>query len=224
MVEAGFTKVFVGLETPLPESLKECRKSQNANRNLVQAVKQLQHAGLEVMGGFIVGFDSDPQDIFKRQFEFIQNAGVATAMVGLLQALPQTRLYQRLRREGRLLGAASGNNTAGALNFRTRLNREFLVNGYRDLMKRLYEPRAYYSRIRTFLAAHTSPARPRLRLARTDLEALIKSFWVLGVWHRGRIAYWRFCVGTLLRRPHQFRCAMELAIIGHHFRKVARAL
>jgi len=224
MVDAGFTKVFVGLETPLPESLKECRKSQNANRNLVEAVKRLQHAGLEVMGGFIVGFDSDSQDIFKRQFEFIQNAGVATAMVGLLQALPQTRLYQRLRREGRLLGTTTGNNTQGALNFRPRLNREFLVNGYRDLMKRLYEPRAYYSRIRTFLATHSSPAPPRLRLARTDLEALIKSFWVLGVWHRGRLAYWRFCLGTLVRRPHQFRCAMELAIIGHHFRRVAMGL
>lgn len=224
MVDAGFTKVFVGLETPLPESLKECRKSQNANRNLVEAVKRLQHAGLEVMGGFIVGFDNDSQDIFKRQFEFIQSAGVATAMVGLLQALPQTRLYQRLRREGRLLGNTTGNNTQGALNFRPRLNREFLVNGYRDLMKRLYEPRAYYSRIRTFLATHSSPAPPRLRLARTDLEALIKSFWVLGVWHRGRLAYWRFCLGTLVRRPHQFRCAMELAIIGHHFRRVARGL
>ena len=102
MVEAGFKKVFVGIETPSVEALEECHKLQNRNRDLVAAVQTLQRAGLEVMGGFIVGFDSDKSDIFKRQFEFIQRSGVATAMVGLLTALPQTRLWQRLKREGRL--------------------------------------------------------------------------------------------------------------------------
>src|SRR5208283_3621918 len=100
MVEAGFTKVFVGIETPSAESLEECRKLQNRGRDLVAAVLLLQARGLEVMGGFIVGFDSDKSDIFKRQFEFIQRSGVVTAMVGLLTALPQTRLYHRLLKEG----------------------------------------------------------------------------------------------------------------------------
>jgi radical SAM superfamily enzyme YgiQ (UPF0313 family) len=223
MVQAGFKKVFVGIETPSIEALTECRKLQNRSRDLVASVHTLQHAGLEVMGGFIVGFDSDSQDIFKRQFEFIQRSGVATAMVGLLTALPETRLWKRLQGEGRLESASSGNNTDGALNFRPKLNREFLTAGYRDLMKQLYEPRTYYQRIRTFLKSH-QPNGPRLRLSGSDVMAFVKSFWVLGVWHRGRFSYWRFLWSTLLRRPRQFAVAMELAILGYHFRRVAARL
>jgi radical SAM superfamily enzyme YgiQ (UPF0313 family) len=205
------------------EALEECRKLQNKGRDLVKTVQTLQRAGLEVMGGFIVGFDSDKQDVFKRQFEFIQRSGVVTAMVGLLTALPQTRLYQRLKKEGRLESEPTGNNTQAVLNFRPKLNREYLVNGYRDLMKKLYEPRTYYQRIRTFLEHH-KPSGPRLRLSRADFQAFLKSFWLLGVWYRGRRAYWLFCLTTLLERPRQFRCAMELAIVGHHFRRVASLL
>ena len=221
MVEAGFRKVFVGIETPSAESLQECRKIQNCGRDLVQTVRTLQQRGLEVMGGFIVGFDHDPSDIFRRQFEFIQRSAVVTAMVGLLTALPQTRLYNRLRMEGRLEVESSGNNTDGALNFKPKLNREFLQSGYRNLMQKLYEPKTYYQRARTFLQIHR-PSAPRLRLSRADVLALMKSFWLLGVWYRGRFAYWRFFCSTLLRRPGQFRRAIEFAIIGHHFRRVAQ--
>jgi len=221
MVKAGFTKVFVGIETPSAESLEECRKLQNRGRDLVEAVRALQQCGLEVMGGFIVGFDNDQSDIFKRQFEFIQRSGVVTAMVGLLTALPQTRLYQRLKMEGRLETETTGNNVQSALNFKPKLNREFLQSGYRDLMKKLYEPKVYYQRVRTFLQNH-KPTGPRLRLSRADFMAFVKSFWLLGIWYRGRVAYWRFFWSTLLRRPHQFRRAIELAILGYHFRRVAQ--
>jgi radical SAM superfamily enzyme YgiQ (UPF0313 family) len=223
MVEAGFKKVFVGIETPSVESLEECHKLQNRNRDLVASVQTLQRAGLEVMAGFIVGFDSDKSDIFKRQFEFIQRSGVATAMVGLLNALPQTRLWQRLKLEGRLETESTGNNTDAALNFKPKLNREFLQSGYRDLVRKLYEPRNYYQRIRTFLKSHR-PTGPRLRLSRADIIAFLKSFWVLGVWHRGRVSYWRLFWGTLIRHPRQFPHAMELAILGYHFRRVANSL
>jgi len=223
MVEAGFRKVFVGIETPSAAGLDECRKLQNTGRDLVAAVKTLQQSGLEVMGGFIVGFDSDTGDIFKQQFDFIQRSGVVTAMVGLLTALPQTRLYQRLKREGRLLTESAGNNTAADLNFRPKLNREYLEAGYRDLMRRLYEPRNYYRRIRVFLKNH-QPGAERLRISWSDFEAFVKSFWLLGVWHRGRWAYWRFFASTLVRRPRQFPMAIELAIVGYHFRRVAAAL
>ena len=223
MVCAGFKKVFVGFETPSLESLKECRKLQNCRRDLVETVKTLQRAGLEVMGGFIVGFDNDPTDIFQRQFEFIQRSGVVTAMVGLLTALPETRLYRRLIDEGRIETESTGNNTQAALNFRPRLGREFLVNGYRELMKELYKPRNYYQRICTFLENHR-PQGPRLQLSWASLQAFVKSLWLLGVWHRGRRAYWRFCITTLLRRPQLFPVAIELAIIGYHFRRVASLL
>ena len=223
MVAAGFKKVFVGIETPSVEALAECHKVQNNNRDLVDSVKTLQRAGLEVMGGFIVGFDSDQSDIFKRQFDFIQRSGVATAMVGLLTALPQTRLWQRLKKEGRLEVESSGNNTDAALNFKPKLNRDFLESGYRDLVKKLYEPGNYYRRIRTFLKSHR-PAGPRRPLSRADFFAFLKSFWVLGVLHRGRVGYWRLFIGTLIRRPRQFPHAIELAILGYHFRRVAKAV
>ena len=223
MVEAGFRKVFVGIETPVAESLVECRKFQNQHRDLVAAVQTLQRDGLQVMGGFIVGFDSDTPDIFHRQFDFIQRSGVVTAMVGLLTALPQTRLYQRLKSEGRLEARSTGNNTDATLNFKPKLNKEFLQAGYRDLMKKLYEPRVYYQRIRTFMKNHR-PTGSQLRLSWADFCAFVKSFWLLGIWYRGRVAYWRFFWSTLLRRPRQFREAIELAIIGHHFRRVAQRL
>ncbi len=223
MVKAGFKRVFLGIETPLPESLQECHKLQNKGRNLVETIQTLQGAGLEVMGGFIVGFDNDQSDIFKRQFDFIQRSGVVMAMVGLLQALPQTKLYQRLMREGRLESAATGNNTEAVLNFKTKLSREFLQNGYRELMKRLYEPKTYYQRIRTVLEHHR-PSGPPLRLAPSDLRAFLKSFWLLGIRERGRHNYWRFFWSILLRHPRQFRWAIELAVVGYHFRRIASRL
>jgi radical SAM superfamily enzyme YgiQ (UPF0313 family) len=224
MVAAGFRKVFVGIETPDAAALAECHKVQNQGRDLVAAVQTLQRDGLQVMGGFIVGFDSDREDIFQRQFDFIQRSGVVTAMVGLLNALPKTRLYQRLQREGRLETKSSGNNTDATLNFRPKLDRAFLESGYRDLMKQLYEPRAYYQRIRTFLKHHRPAGRPHLRLSWPDFCAFLKSFWLLGIWYRGRVAYWQFFWSTLLKRPAQFREAIELAILGHHFRRVAKGL
>ena len=223
MVRAGFRKVFVGIETPVAESLDECRKVQNRKRDLVDVVRTIQAAGIEVMGGFIVGFDNDPRDIFSRQYEFMQRAGVVTAMVGLLTALPQTRLYTRLAREGRLIAQAVGDNTSAFLNFVPRLDRERLLDGYRDLMRALYSPEPYYARIRAFLAVWR-PRGPTTRLAWADVGAFVRSTWTLGLRERGRRAFWRLFLGTLLARPSQFRVAMELAIIGRHFRVVAERL
>jgi radical SAM superfamily enzyme YgiQ (UPF0313 family) len=223
MVRAGFKKVFVGLETPVTESLEECHKVQNSKRDLADAVRAIQGAGLEVMGGFIVGFDNDPLDIFRRQFEFIQRSGVVTAMVGLLTALPQTRLYERLAREGRMLADSIGDNTAAVLNFVPRLDRSHLFDGYRELMRSLYAPDNYYRRVRAFLSTWR-PRGPSLRLAGSDVSAFLRSLWALGVLHGGQLAFWRLFWGTLIARPRKFRVAMELAIIGHHFRAVAERL
>ena len=162
MVEAGFNQVFVGIETPEEAGLAECNKRQNQKRNLVADVKRIQRAGLEVQGGFIVGFDSDTPAIFARQIEFIQKSGIVTAMVGLLQAIPGTKLHQRLNVEGRLLGQTTGNNLDGTTNFIPRMNRETLREGYKSLMGHLYAPGPYYQRIRTFLREYQrrkSPAR-----------------------------------------------------------------
>jgi radical SAM superfamily enzyme YgiQ (UPF0313 family) len=223
MVRAGFKKVFLGIETPVADALLECGKTQNSKRDLNDAVQRLQRAGLEVMGGFIVGFDSDPSDIFKRQLDFIQRSGVVTAMVGLLTALPQTALYQRLAREGRLLARTCGNNTDAVVNFVTRLDRDFLQAGYKELMRTLYAPQPYYRRVRTFLRTF-EPRGPAMRLSFSDLSAFLKSLWLLGVWHRGRRGYWGMFFWTLFSRPGKFQTAMELSILGHHFRRIANAL
>jgi len=223
MVRAGFKKVFVGIETPQEDSLLECAKVQNANRDMLAAVRTIQKSGLEVMGGFIVGFDSDRPNIFERQIKFIQEAGVVTAMVGLLQALPGTRLFSRLQTEGRILHDATGNNSAVDLNFIPKLAPETLIEGYRTLVKRLYTPKMYYRRILTFLRDYR-PQGQRIHLSWCDLRAFFKSLWVMGVLSRGRREYWKFFTKALLFHRRAFPEAMTLAIIGYHFRRVASAL
>ena len=110
MKAAGFIRVFLGIETPVEASLKEAHKLQNTQRSLLDSVRCIQEHGIEVMAGFIVGFDSDPDDVFDRQVEFIEDSAIPIAMVGLLQALPGTQLYRRMEREGRLVSDANGNN------------------------------------------------------------------------------------------------------------------
>jgi radical SAM superfamily enzyme YgiQ (UPF0313 family) len=223
MVAAGFKKVFIGLETPDEHSLAECAKVQNTARDLVGAVKRIQEAGIEVMGGFIVGFDSDTSSIFERQRRFIQEAGVVTAMVGLLNALPQTRLFERLKQEGRLLRATTGNNLDAVMNFIPKLDMDTLIAGYRSLVKQLYAPPEYYRRALTFLRQYRQRG-PRMRRPWSDVRAFVQSLWIMGVWTRGRREYWKFFARSLLRHPGSFGEAMTLAIWGHHFRKVAASL
>ena len=162
MVAAGFRRVFMGIETPVPESLREAQKYQNTHGDLVEMVRTVQRSGMEVMGGFIVGFDNDPQDIFQLQYDFIQKTGIAAAMVGLLTALPKTQLYHRLLGEGRLDTVTTGNNTEAVLNFMPKLDKEFLISGYKRLMWTLYEPTTYYRRVLTFLGEYR-PRGPKLR-------------------------------------------------------------
>jgi radical SAM superfamily enzyme YgiQ (UPF0313 family) len=225
MVQAGFEQVFIGLETPDEASLVECAKVQNTQRDLLAAVRKIQSAGIEVMGGFILGFDNDPIDIFERQHRFIQEAGIVTAMVGMLTALPQTRLFQRLKEEGRLVGmeCTSGNNLDAALNFVPRMDRDTLVQGYRRLVRHLYSPKEYYRRALTFLRLQR-PEAPRQPFTRREMRAFVWAQWVLGVRTRGRRAYWRYFLRSLFCHRREFGEAMRFAILGHHFRIVAAQL
>jgi radical SAM superfamily enzyme YgiQ (UPF0313 family) len=223
MVQAGFKKVFIGIETPSEDSLIECAKVQNTRRDLVAAVKKIHQAGLQVLGGFIIGFDSDTHGIFERQRRFIQDAGVATAMVGLLNAIPATRLFDRLKKEGRILRESTGNNLDAIVNFVPKLNREVLLDGYRALVKQLYTPNVYYRRALTFLRTY-QPRGPRLPHPWVDLLAFLRSLWLLGVRTRGRREYWKYLAKSLLLYPRAFGEAVDLAITGYHFRKVAATL
>ena len=222
MVEAGFDAVFIGIETPEEIGLAECNKYQNKNRDLVQDVKKIQRAGLQVQGGFIVGFDSDTRSIFQRQIEFIQKSGIVTAMVGLLQAPAGTRLYERLKKEGRLLGHMSG-NTDGTTNILTRMDLNLLREGYASLMNTLYSPQQYYQRVKTFFREY-NPPRIKARLDLQRVLALFRSSLRLGVIGKERFQYWRILIWTLLHRPQLFTLAVTLAIYGHHFRKTCKLL
>ena len=164
MVEAGFRRVFIGLETPNEESLRECSKNQNCTRDMTATIRLLQSSGLEVLGGYIVGFDSDDEGIFARQIKFIQESGVVTAMVGLLGALPNTRLWQRLKEENRLELTASGDNTDGSINFVSKMDRTKLIEGYQRIIKTIYGPRPYYQRISQFLRYHKPQGKQKDRL------------------------------------------------------------
>jgi radical SAM superfamily enzyme YgiQ (UPF0313 family) len=219
---AGFDTVFVGIETPDNDSLAECGKTQNRRRNMVEDVKTIQRAGIEVQGGFIVGFDSDLPSIFRRQIDFIQSSGIATAMVGLLNAMPGTALYDRLRAANRLRGSSTGDNVDGSTNIVPLMDERTLDAGYHHILASIYAPAAYYRRARTFLRTFTPPdIKSRIDMSR--VRAFLRSLIWLGVLHHGRLRYWQFLAWTLLRRPRLLGRAITLAITGHHFRRVCMA-
>ena len=219
MVEAGFSAVFIGIETPDEDSLAECKKVQNKSRNLVEDVKRIQRTGLQVQGGFIVGFDHDTPSIFQQQIDFIQKSGIVTAMVGLLQALPGTRFYERLKREDRLLGQSSGDNVDGTTNIIPTMNRDALREGYKNILWHIYSPEHYYQRIKTFLREYKSP-KVEAPLDFEHIMAFFRSIFRLGIIGKERVHYWKLLLWTCFRRPKLFTLAITLAIYGYHFRKI----
>lgn len=224
MVDAGFTKVFVGIETPVQESLTECNKLLNKNKDLVSSVKCIQRTGLEVMGGFIVGFDNDPISIFERQINFIQKAGVVTAMVGLLSALPETKLYARLKKQGRLLEKWRGNNTECSINFIPKMNVAILKEGYKKIVKTIYSPSKYYERVITFLKETKPKPFFKHRLKLSQLGAFLLSLWTLGVVWKFRRFYWKLLLTSLFISPKAFPQAVIFSIYGYHFHKLSEEL
>ena len=220
MVAAGFDVVFVGIETPNDESLVECTKYQNQNRDLVDSVKKLQKFGLEVQGGFIVGFDNDPESIFQTQIDFIQKSGIVTAMVGLLNAPAGTKLYQRLKKENRITKNFTGNNTDCSLNFIPKMNYDTLMNGYKSILNTIYSPKGYYERVSNFLDEYKPRAGRVVGLQLDHIKAFVRVMWILGFKENGRSHYWRFLIKTIFKRPRFFTLSITMAIYGFHFRKV----
>ncbi|MCE0523205.1 MAG: DUF4070 domain-containing protein [Methylacidiphilales bacterium] len=222
MREAGFESVFVGIETPSEESLAECNKKQNAGRDLISDIKRIQRAGLEVQGGFIVGFDSDTSSIFQRQIDFIQKSGIVVAMVGLLQAVKGTRLYDRLQSEGRLRGSTSGDNVDGTTNIVTRMDEEQLLAGYQKILNAIYSPRNFYARLQTFLREYRVP-KVREDLTVRRFGAFIRSIFSIGIFGRERFYYWKLLLWTLFARPRLMPQTVTMAIYGIHFRTVCHS-
>ncbi len=219
MAEAGFDTVFVGIETPDEDTLSECGKKHNKNRNLVEDVKRIHRAGLQVEGGFIVGFDNDTHTIFQRQVDFIQKSGIVMAVVGILQAPPGTKLHKRLKKENRVLGQISWNSIDGVTNIIPHMDIDSLKEGYKHILHHIYSPKHYYQRLKTFLCEY----KPRKTETPQNFEhilALFRSIYHLGIIGKERFYYWNLLLWTCFHYPKLFPLAIRLAIYGYHFRRV----
>jgi radical SAM superfamily enzyme YgiQ (UPF0313 family) len=215
MRAAHFTRVFLGIETPVAESLKETTKFQNLRRDLLESVRLIQRYGIEVMAGFIVGFDNDPPDVFERQIQFIREAAIPLSMVGLLTALPNTQLWRRLKNEGRLLKESLGSNTLLDMNFIPKMDTEYLLQGYKRILETIYSPREYFDRALAFLSQLGEAA--RTPIVASDVMAVIRSVWKQGLVSDYRGEYWKFIMEAVRRHRQHLDKALTLAIMGHHF-------
>ena len=224
MVKAGFEAVFIGIETPNDESLVECNKSQNRNRDLIASVKKIQQAGLEVQGGFIVGFDNDPPSIFEKLTSFIQESGIVTAMVGLLNAPKGTKLQKRLENEGRMLTDFTGNNTDFSINFIPRMDSETLLEGYQKILDKIYSPKYYYERVMRFMKEFEPKKKKVFHLNPNYILALFRSIFKLGVIGEERIYYWKLFFWSLVKKPELFSLAILFTIYGFHFRRISNGV
>ena len=224
MTKAGFSSVFIGIETPEEASLSECGKSQNINKNLVQSVQKIQKYGLEVNGGFILGFDNDSPSIFQKQIEFIRESGIITAMVGLLNAPKRTRLYTRLKQEGRIISETTGDNTDFSLSFTPKMNKRTLLDGYKKVINGIYGGKEYYMRVLDFIKRFTPNQKNRVNLTLSHFIAFIRSFIKLGILDTHRKHYWYLFFWTLFNRPKLVPLAITYSVYGFHFRKIFKTV
>jgi len=220
MVDSGFHRVFIGIETPNSESLLECGKAVNLRRNLITSIKKLQKSGLIVSAGFIVGFDNDSPEVFEEQINFIQKSGIVTAMVGLLNAPKGTKLFKRLNKENRLLNNITGDNMDGSINFIPKMNYEELMTGYTNIIKTIYSQKDYYYRLKNLLRNYELPAWNSNKLSFREIKAFLRTLWLIGILEKGRKYYWKIFAYSLFKYPRKFPLAITMAVYGYHFRRV----
>jgi radical SAM superfamily enzyme YgiQ (UPF0313 family) len=220
MTRAGFNCAFVGIETVNEASLAECNKIQNRNRDLSECIRKIQRAGIEVQGGFIVGFDSDDETIFNRMISFIQDTGIVTAMVGLLNAPKGTLLYKRLKGEGRITENCSGDNTDFSINFLPRMDVNTLIHGYERIVRTIYSPKYFYERVTKYLKEFYPLEKGKAHISIHEIGAFFKAILKLGIVGEERKYYWKLVFWSLLKQPKAFSKAITYAIYGYHFRKV----
>ena len=219
MREAGFNQVFIGVETPDPKGLEETGKKQNLKTNMENSIRTIQQHGMEVMAGFIIGFDSDKEDIFDRQISFIQQNAIPKAMIGFLNALPGTRLYHRLKMEGRILKASLGNNThCMTTNFKTIMDPNRLKEGYKNILACVYDfnLKNYFERCSHFLDTIEYTGYFQRKIHVKDLIIFFRSIWGQVFTPYG-FQYLKFVFRSMIKHPNIFGEAISLCISGHHF-------
>lgn len=219
MAQAGFVDIFIGIETPNEDSLIECNKKQNSSRDLIKSINIIQNHGMHVMAGFIVGFDHDSPGIFDQMINFIQDSGIVTAMVGLLQAPFGTELYRRLSSENRILKEMTGDNTDGTTNIKTKLDPVTLRKGYFRIMSSIYSPKLLYPRIKTFLEQFQS-TRQIVSIRKNEVFAFLKTVFTMGFNLKEGRYYWNLIWWTMHNDVRKFPMAITLIIYGYHFRTI----
>ena len=222
---AGFLQLFLGLESPAAESLAECNKKQNLKRDLVDAVRIIQEHSIDVLGGFIVGFDADLPTIFEEMAEFIERAAMPTAMVGVLAAPSGTRLYARLEAENRITGESDGDSIANlsGMNVIPVMGRDLLLSGYKRLLTRLYEPGPYYRRVADFLRRYRpNPFLPGRLPTGVEVRTFLRVVWALGIKDPDRSSFWSFLVLAACRFPRLFPLAISIVVGGYHYKILSR--
>ncbi|NOZ87930.1 MAG: DUF4070 domain-containing protein [Deltaproteobacteria bacterium] len=214
MINAGFRSIFVGIETPSTEALQEAGKKQNLAVNLQEAIDSLTKCGLEVMGGFIVGFDTDTPAIFEAQRTFIQSCAIPLAMIGILIALPETALWRRLEKEGRLREVTNGDQF-GRPNFIPAMDERTLIEGYRNLLADLYDPKAYYARCENYIKK-AAPLPTSGKEGVEDLKNLMRAVYKIGIRSKRRKLFWRLLGKAINSSPHTLKWAIIHAVQGEH--------
>lgn len=217
MKDAGFRRVFLGIETPVVASLKETHKLQNTRRDILESVQIIQGYGIEVMAGFIVGFDNDPPDIFDRMANFINDSGIPMAMLGMLSALPGTDLWKRLKAEGRLVNDGNGSNTE--LNIVPKMGADVLIAGYHEVLRKIFSPSTYYKR--SLKCLDRLPAdMPTEHSFFRAMGILYRIFMNLGIKDRNRLHFWWYICRAAFYYPEKLTQALTFAVMGHHFARL----
>jgi radical SAM superfamily enzyme YgiQ (UPF0313 family) len=219
MVKAGFDCVFIGIESPNESSLAECSKTQNTGRDIVEVIKKIQRFGMQVQAGFIVGFDNDTPGVFDKLISMIQNSGVVTAMVGLLNAPRGTKLYKKLMSENRLTKPPTGDNMDCTMNFIPKMDIHQLLGGYQKVLNTIYSQKHYCKRIKTFIENYNFSNKTRLKVSFTSIRAFFRSMLQFGIIEKGKIYYWMLILWSL-KSPRRLTLAVRLSICGFHFRKM----
>jgi radical SAM superfamily enzyme YgiQ (UPF0313 family) len=222
MNRAGFGKIFCGIESPSEESLKfmGAQKNLQGDTTLIEKVRVLQKHGLEVQAGLIVGLDTDPDDIAERMVQFLQEAGITVAMVGILGVLRDTPDYKRFKRAGRLNESARYRGDSGTfsrtLSFVPLIDPQEILDRHRSIVAAVNSPAPFFERCLTNFRHQRERPPTRKRLGLTELRALGRSLWLDGVTGSYRREYWRFLGKTLRDHPRRFADAISLSVQGRH--------
>src|SRR5215813_2608750 len=224
MRQANFATIFIGIESPRAESLQETHKTQNLRENILDSVHRIQRAGIDVMAGMIVGFDHDDPSIFEEQFRFIQDARIPVSMTGMLNAVPKTPLYKRLRKAGRVIAESVGDQFVFTNIIPQGMSRAQLYEGYKNLLARLYSYRNYRRRVMQLILAKGKGIRTRVAASEQDVRIFLRVLWTCILRASPRRAWLTvsLMVETALRRPRSLPQAVTLALMHKHLYEYMR--